>query len=203
MKRSLSHIAGAALVAAGAFGAIGVHAAPVFTAADIDFSGGATSFGYLGSQFTFSDVSGGSFDFAPVAVTTGAGAGVTALGAPFYDPPQPTTYFDPIRGSGSLVFDSGYSYSGFTSTPIPFSITPSFIGLALALDDGTHYGYARFAGTQLVSYAFESIAGVGIDAAGAFAAPVPEPETLALMIAGLGLLGLQARRGKRRAARVA
>ena len=193
------HLARSFLVVPALLSMAAAHATPVFTSVNTSFSGSSASFGYLGNQFTFTDVSSG-FDFSPVAVTTGAGAGVTALGAPFYNPAQPTTYFDPIRGSGHLVFDASYLYTGFTNVRIPFSATPSFIGLALALADGTHYGYARFAGTDLVSYAFESVAGLGIDAAGAFAAPVPEPETIALMLAGLGALGLRARRSKRQGA---
>ncbi len=174
--------------------ATAAHASAVFTDAQTDFTGGSALFGFQGRQFTFSDVSSGGFDSNPVAVMTAAGAAVTALGAPFYNPPQPTTYFDPIRGSGTLLFDAGYQYSGFaTPTRIPFSASPSFIGLALTLDDGIHYGFARFAGTYLVSYAFESTPGLGIDVASTIA-PVPEPETYALMLAGLGVLGFAARR---------
>ncbi len=173
-----------------------VHATPVVTHANIDFTGASTSFGYHGQQFTFTNVSGGSFDFNPVGVTTGVGAGVTSLGAPFYNPPQPTSYFDPIRGSGVLVFDSGYQYSSFTRTPIPYSAAPGIIGLSLGLNDGLHYGFAEFDGTYLVSYGFESTPGTGIDVGAALAAPIPEPETYALLLAGLGVVGMVSRRRK-------
>ena len=74
---------------------------------------------------------------------------------------QPTAYFDPPRGP--LTFDATYSYSSFTSpTAIPFSATPSFIGLEAMGADGTHFGYAEFSGTELLSYASETVPGVGI-----------------------------------------
>ncbi len=168
-------------------------ASPALTVANVDFTHGATSFGYLGNQFTFTDVSSGSFDPNPVAVTTGTGAAVSSLA--LFGPVKPTTYFDPIRGSGHLIFDSMGQYSGFTNAPIPYSATPSFIGLALTLGDGTHYGYAEFAGTYLQTYAFETDPGIGIDAAGAVAA-VPEPASMALMLAGLGAMGVTLRRRK-------
>ena len=177
-------------------------AAPVVTLANIDFTGTSTNFGFVDKQFTFVDLSGGSFVFDPVGVTTLSGAGVTSLGAPFYSPPQPTSFFDPIRGSGTLVFDSSYQYSGFTRTPIPYSISPGIIGLAVQRTDGTHYGFAEFAGTFLTSYGFESMPGVGIDVGAALAAPVPEPETYALLLAGLGVIGLMSRRRKAASVRI-
>ncbi len=200
MRTHLPKLPAAALAITGLFASSMVQAAPVFTQANIDFTGASTSFGYLGQQFTFTDLSTGSFDSNPVGVTTAAGAAVTSLGAPFYNPPQPTSFFDPIRGSGTLVFDSGYQYSSFTSTRIPFSASAGIIGLQLALADGLHYGFAEFAGTYLTSYGFESAPGVGIDVGAALAAPVPEPETYALLLAGLGVMGMITRRRKARPA---
>ncbi len=185
-----------AVAAAGLLSCSMAKAVPVYTEAATDFTNSSVSFGFLGQQFTFLDLANGAFSFAPVGVTTGAGAAVTSLGAPFYDPAQPTTFFDPIRGLGPLVFDGSYQYSSFVGAVIPFSISPGFLGLALTLGDGTHYGFAQFAGTYLVSYGFESDAGRGIDV-GATIAPVPEPETYALMLAGLGALGVVARRRKK------
>lgn len=129
----------------------------------------------------------------PVAVTTAAGAAVTSLGAPFYNPPQPTTFFDPIRGSGVLVFDGSYRYSSSTRTPIPYSATAGLIGRSLNLLDGIHYGFAEFNGTYMMSYGFESTSGRGIDVGQTIAA-VPEPETYALLLAGLGAPGAASRR---------
>lgn len=185
-----------ALAVSGALACSAAQATPVVTAANVDFTSSSTSFGYLGRQFTFTDLSGGSFDFNPVGITTAMGAAVTSLGLPFYNPPQPTSFFDPIRGSGTLVFDSSYQYSSFSRTAIPFSAAPGLIGLALGLSDGLHYGFAEFAGTYLVSYGFESAPGVGIDVGAALAAPVPEPETYALLMAGLGVVSVIARRRK-------
>lgn len=182
----------AAVAAVALAGLTAAHAAPVGTNANIDFDGGSVSFGYLGSQFTLTDVGGNAFTASPVAVTTGAGAAVSALPAVFGG--APNSYFDPVRG-GALIFDGGSTYSSFTNTPIPFSVGATFIGLALTLDDGVHYGFARFAGTNLLTYAFESVAGVGIAASSAVFA-VPEPTTWALMLGGLGVVGAIARRRK-------
>ena len=199
MSYSTLRLSVAMVVLAGPLAVSTAHATPVVTRANFDFTGQSTSFGYLGQQFTLTDVSSGFFDFNPVGITTGAGAAVTSLGAPFYNPPQPTSFFDPIRGSGVLVFDGGYQYSGFTRTPIPYSAAPGIIGLALGLSDGLHYGFAEFDGTYLVSYGFESAPGVGIDVGMALTAPVPEPETYALLLAGLCALGTVSRRRRQSA----
>ena len=192
MKSTYRSFAPVGLLLAGLLAGAAAQAAPASTVANIDFTHGSTSFGYLGQQFTFTDVSSGAFDFNPVAITTGTDAKVSSLS--IFGPALPSIYFDPLRGSGHLVFDASVQYSSFNKTAIQYSASPSFIGLSLSLNDGTHYGYAEFAGTTLVSYAFETSVGVGIDAAGASVAAVPEPATFAMMFGGLSLMAFVARR---------
>lgn len=118
-------------------------------------------------------------------MTGGSGAVTSFFG-------QPSVFFDPVRGFGPLTFDSGFTYTAFPSaTVIPFSATASFLGLELGAPDGTHFGYAEFNGTDLVSYAFQTVAG-GINA-GALTA-VPEPASMALFAIGLAAFGFFLRR---------
>lgn len=163
-------------------------AAVVSNVVNQDFSGSSISFGY-GPIFTLSD-NGSGFP-SPVSITTTADSAVTSLS--LFGPTVPTSYFDPVRG-GTLVFDGNFTqYSSFLNpTAIDFSATPTYIGLRVTVDNQFHYGYAQFQGTFLKAYAFESLPGVGI-AAGSLS-PVPEPESYALMLAGLGVMGFVARK---------
>ena len=170
----------------------------------MDFTGGHTTFGYLGSgNFTFTDVSGGiPFNIDAVGVSTQGGSAVTALGLPFYNPPQPTTFFDPIRGSGVLEFGPGAfnQFDSFsTTTAIPYSLTGFIIGLKDVASDGVHYGYGEFGGTTLLSYGFESVAGQAITISGATLSPVPLPASAPMFgaaVLGLGLVGYGLNRKK-------
>lgn len=145
----------------------------------VSFAGGSVSFGEGTTDFTFSDLGGGIFNFSPVAVSTSGGGAVTSFfGAP-------TTYFDPVRGSGVLLFDSSYTFSSFTApVAIDDSAFPFIIGLVDVTSDGPHYGYAEFDGSTLVSYAFESEHGVGIFT------PVPLPASAPMFAAACVAIGV-------------
>lgn len=159
-------------------------AVPIVDTTNVDFTGGSTSFSYDGGAFTLSDNGAGPFDPSPVSVQTSATAALTS----FFG--QPTVYFDPPRGP--LTFDNSYVYSSFaTPAVIPYSATPSFLGLEVTGADGTHYGYAEFSGTDLIASAFESVAGVGIVPVSHLA--VPEPLSLSLLMSGLISLGVARR----------
>ncbi len=169
-------LVGACSLAAATLFSNGAGAAIVGSTTDIDFTGGSTTFGYLGQSFTLSD-NGRGFP-SPVSAST---AGTAMYAKDFFGI---SVFFDPPRNR--LVFDDSYLYASYPSaTVLSFSGTASFIGLALTAADGVHYGYAEFAGTLFEGYAFQTAPGVGI-AAGA--ALVPEPETVALL--GLGITAL-------------
>ncbi len=172
------------------FGPLAVNAAVVSNVVNQDFSANSVSFGY-GPTFTFSN-NGSGFP-SPVSIQSDVDAAVTSLS--LFGPTLPTSYFDPARGGG-LVFDNSfYQYTTFsTPTTIDYSFAPTYIGLRVSLQDGYHYGYAQFEGTFLKSYGFESEAGIGIEAGALTISAVPEPETFAMLLTGLGIVSFVARR---------
>ncbi len=143
-----------------------------------DFGGGNT--------LTISNT--GDF-FSPEAVSTGGNLQVGSLGAPFYDPPQPTSYFFNRGGSfgpgGELPIFASYA----TPTAVSYSISEGLVGFRFDLGHGFQYGYADTAGTTLYGFRFETTPGVAVP----FGA-VPEPAAWALMIGGFGMIGVAARR---------
>ncbi|MFI4966753.1 MAG: PEPxxWA-CTERM sorting domain-containing protein [Caulobacterales bacterium] len=144
----------------------------------------------LGSPYTFNlgtagftfGVTGGSL-FSDSTVQTSGSGQILSLGAPFYDPPRPSSFFVD-RGSESVGPGSGLFTSFATPADIPFSSTDSLVGFSFGDTDGTHYGYAEVAGANFTGYRFETTAGASVP----FAA-VPEPASWALMIGGFGMVG--------------
>lgn len=173
-------------------------AAVVGFSPNADLSASAFTVDLGAASYTFSD-SGelGAFGFGLPAISTIGTATVASLGAPFYDPPRPSTYFtDEGRApfiDGSLL---GQYVAYDTPAAIPFAETDSFLALSFTLDDGVHYGFARVAGLSLFDFAYESEAGVGIQA-GPIAttpSPVPLPATLPLAASALAGMAFLARR---------
>ena len=59
----------------------------------------------------------------------------------------------PIELASGAIVDSGSRYSAYPNPePIPYTPGVEELGLAYALPDGVHYGYAELSGTTLVGY---------------------------------------------------
>ena len=145
-----------------------------------------------GNSLSLSTIDKSAFSPSPAAVETGGGLEVTSLGAPFYPTPQPSVFFADRGGSiGPTTF---IGFSSFASpTTIPFSGSESILGFRFDSGQGSQYGYADFAGSQLHGFRYETAPGVAVGIAS-----VPEPAAWALMIAGFGVVGtgLRTRRSK-------
>lgn len=152
-----------------------------------DFGGGST--------VTFTTVDRGFFAYNPAGVSTGGSTEVASLGAPFYDPPQPTSYFFNRGGS----FGPGANLAPFVAyaspAAVPFSIVEGLVGLRFDLGQGYQYGYADIAGSILKGFRYETTPGVAVP----FGA-VPEPTSWALLITGFGIVGTGLRTRRRVAA---
>ena len=141
------------------------------------------SLGGVMAQYAFTAAVTGNGPGAAVATT-----GTAKVGSFFGD----ITDFE----SGAAIDQDGQLY-GFTAFPsatvIPNSPADDFIALSFTLADGTHYGYAEVAGPSLVRYGYESTPGASI-AAGAV--DVPEPASMALLLAGLTAATFALRRAR-------
>lgn len=172
---------------------VGLAAAPAFAAVQtvnlgVSFADAPYNYDFGGGNtITFTALN--DF-FNPVGVSTGGTTQIASLGAPFYDPPRPTSYFSNRGGSiGPDTLAQFISYSAPAS--VPFSIVDSIVGLRFDLGSGFQYGYAQVAGSTLFGLRFETTPGVGVNIAA-----VPEPATWALLIGGFAMTGVAMRRRK-------
>jgi hypothetical protein len=167
-------------------------AAVVILAEKVDLSSGPFTFGVTTTDtFTLSFEPREQFDPSPVLVSTTGTAAVTSFfGAPSVSFTDPAVTFGPN------------SFPGFSSIPdptrAPFSLTASDLGLRFSVGDDDFFGFARFAGSNLISVGFETSANTPILAGSmASAAAVPEPATWAMMLLGFGGMGVAMRRRRR------
>lgn len=142
-----------------------------------------------GNTLTFSTVASDLFDFNPDGLQTGGSLQVISFGAPFYSMSTPTEFFTNRGGAFGPADIEGSFASYSVPTAIPYSLSEGLVEFGFSLADGFHYGYADLAGPTLYGYRYNDTPD------GALAlAPVPEPGTWTLMIAGLFGLGLMKRR---------
>ncbi len=142
-----------------------------------------------GNAITFTTVDKTFFAYDPAGVSTSGTTQVGSFGAPFYDPPRPTSYYTNRGGSfgpgGELPQFIAYA----TPAAVPFSIAEGLVGFRFDAGNGYQYGYADIAGSTLFGVRYETTPGVAVP----FGA-VPEPAAWSLMIAGFGLVGSMLRR---------
>jgi hypothetical protein len=158
----------------------------ISTVSNTSFATNPVSISLGSGSFTFTGIPNTFIGNPPAEVSTSGSAEVSSfLGG--------VTDFS----SGASIDQTGelYGFSAF-STPsvIPNSAARDFIGLSFTNGSGLHYGYAQVDGTQLISYAYESLPNTTITT-GATSVPVPEPPATALLLTGLiGLASVRRRR---------
>ncbi len=142
-----------------------------------------------GNTLTFTTVDPGFFALAPAGVSTGGTTQVGSFGAPFYDPPQPTSYFSNRGGSFGPGGENPLFLSYSAPAAVPYSISEGLVGFRFDLGKGYQYGYADITGSYLSGVRFQTTPGEAV----AFGV-VPEPASWVLLIAGFGMIGATLRR---------
>ncbi len=163
----------------------------ISTMSNASFATNPVSFSLGSGSFTFTGIPNTFIGNPPAEVSTSGSAEVSSFGGGVTD-----------FSSGASIDQTGelYGFSAF-STPsvIPNSAADDFIGLSFTNGSGLHYGYAQVAGTQLISYAYESAPNTTITTG---ATSVPEPPAAALLLTGLVGLAFVKRRPNATAAGV-
>jgi hypothetical protein len=159
----------------------------------IDFgaSGPYTVSLFDGSSYTFSalvlDPSDTKYRTAALATTGNA----TAYGGGFIGGGNAYTSYS--AGSATPGNNFGGDFiTAPTARPIDYSLTDTYVALRFGAGPSIHYGYAEIAGTTLLRFAYNNIAGGSIttgDAITRAPAAVPEPASWAMMLGGFGMIG--------------
>ena len=169
-----------------------------------NFSDFGPYFGYPGTPFTRGDVTYSSAENLTVGAATSYSIGNAQT-------VMSNNYWSPL--TGSINTSTPYSLFGFdaavTSGPVTVTIktnqnTYSFAGLTLpnGAPNFAFLGYKTtgvgeyFTGFRIDTLGGGYLPGITNVAVGTAVSAVPEPETYALLLAGLGLIGAVARRRK-------
>jgi choice-of-anchor C domain-containing protein len=177
---------------------------------------------YAGCCYTFGPGSGGypvmpgwsvsygTVDMTPTGLYFGpADSGNYALDLNGWEPASISQSFATVAGQ---TYDVSFAYSlnetnpsnpntavveaGGVSLPISVYLDPSYVGAEAML--WTHTGFSFVALSEITALSFTStvsgLGGVMIDSVSVTVAPVPEPETYALMLLGLAVVGAASKR---------